>query len=108
MKRGELWIGSGPTDFTGKPRPLLIVQSDLLMNSSSVIVCPLTSTESGAPRFRIPVAPGAASGLNSTSWVMADKPSTVLRSKLSARIGICPPDVLQRLDAELMVVLGLA
>lgn len=108
MKRGELWIGSGPADFTGKPRPLLIVQGDLLESSTSVIVCPLTSTDSGAPRFRIPIAPSAASGLQARSWVMVDKPSTILRSKLSNRIGICPPDVLQRLDAELMIVLGLA
>jgi mRNA interferase MazF len=107
VKRGELWIGSGPTDFTGKPRPMLIVQSDLLESSNSVIVCPLTSTDSGAPRFRIPIRPGSASGLNVQSWVMVDKPSTILRSKLSIRIGACPRDVLQRLDAELMIVLGL-
>ncbi|NMH17585.1 type II toxin-antitoxin system PemK/MazF family toxin, partial [Tepidiphilus sp. B18-69] len=42
MQRGDLVTVSLPGDY-GKPRPALIVQSDLLSELESVVLCPVTS-----------------------------------------------------------------
>ncbi len=47
---------SGGADYTGKPRPAVIVQGDEFDATRSVTVCILTSDPAEAPLFRIPVA----------------------------------------------------
>lgn len=41
MQRGDIVTVSLPRDY-GKPRPALVVQSDLLQELDSVLVCPIT------------------------------------------------------------------
>lgn len=42
MQRGDLVMVSLQGDY-GKPRPALVVQSDLLTDLESVVLCPVTS-----------------------------------------------------------------
>ena len=42
MKRGEIWTVAGGSDYTGKPRPAVIVQDDRYDSTNSVTICPLT------------------------------------------------------------------
>ena len=58
MKRGELWVAAGGGDYTGKPRPVVIVQDDRFEATGSVTVCALTSDPTDAPLFRILLSPG--------------------------------------------------
>ena len=92
MQRGDLVTVSLQGDY-GKPRPALIVQSDLLTDLESVVLCPVTSDLRNAA-FRVTVEPNPANGLRALSQVMVDKLSTLPRTKISEPFG--------RLDDERM------
>ena len=54
MTRGAIVVVSARGDYTGKPRPALVVQSDLFNPThASVTICPITSDCMDAPLFRI-------------------------------------------------------
>lgn len=86
MKRGDLVTVSLPGDY-GKPRPALIIQSDLFDVHPSVTVLPITSEIRQTPLFRITIEPNADNGLNKLSQVMIDKAHTVPREKLKDCFG---------------------
>ena len=78
--------------YTGKPRPALVVQSDLFNPThQSVTLCPITSDCVDAPLFRISLPPGERTGLETASQIMVDKIVSVPRSAIGARIGRCDP-----------------
>lgn len=109
MKRGDLVTHAGPGDYGSKPRPALVVQSDRLVGSDSVLLCLLTSEEGTAAGLpRVAVAPTPGNGLQSASTIMTDKIISARRSKCGKRVGRLEPDILVRVDAALAFVLGLA
>jgi|SRR5690625_2483630 len=91
----------------GKPRPALVIQSDLLNELTSVIVCPITS-EIRDTLFRITIEPNPGNGLRSLSQVMTDKIATVPRSKIGSTIGHLDAERLRAVDRTLMWVIGIA
>jgi mRNA interferase MazF len=59
VRRGSIVVVAAKGPYTGKPRPALVVQSDLFNPThSSVTICPITSDCVDAPLFRIPLPPG--------------------------------------------------
>ena len=108
MKRGETWTMAGGSGYAGKPRPVLIVQDDAFAERDSVTVCLITTDPVDLPVFRIPVEPTADNGLRAASHLMADKVTTVPKSRLGQRIGCLADDDLLRLNRSLLVFLGLA
>src|SRR5689334_582300 len=86
MKRGDIVTVSLPGDY-GKPRPALIIQSDLFDAHPSITVLPITSELRGAPLFRIDIEPNKQNGLLKRSQVMVDKAHTVSRDKVRERFG---------------------
>jgi mRNA interferase MazF len=108
MKRGDICLVVAPGDY-GKPRPAVVVQTDLLNPThASIIVCLMTSEPVDAHRFRIDVAPAAATGLRVRSQIMVDKLATLRREKIGKQIGTLDDDTRSRLDRALALVLGLA
>ena len=109
MKRGEIWTQSGGPGYAGKPRPALIVQSDLLEGTDSVITCLFTSQddEEEIPS-RVGFVPTDANGLRKRSSLMADKVMAVPRSKLGRKVGNVTADDLDRVEYALVVALGFA
>jgi mRNA interferase MazF len=109
VKRGEIWTQSGGPGYAGKPRPALIVQSDLLAGTDSVITCLFTSLddEEDIPS-RVRFAPTADNGLQKPSSLMGDKVMAVPRSKLGRRIGFLTANDLDRVEYALVVALGFA
>lgn len=99
---------AGGSGYAGKPRPVLIVQDDAFAERDSVTVCLITTDPADLPAFRIPVEPTADNGLRAASRLMADKVTTVQRSRLGHRIGQLADDDLLRLNRSLLVYLGLA
>lgn len=99
---------AGGSGYAGKPRPVLIVQDDAFAERDSVTVCLITTDPADLPVFRIPVEPTADNGLRAASHLMADKVTTVQRSRLGQRIGCLTDDDLLRLNRSLLVFLGLA
>lgn len=107
MRRGNLLTIALQGDL-GKPRPALVIQSDLFDAHSSVTVLPLTSTVLPAPLFRITVQPSADNGLRGVSQVMVDKPSAVLRERLGPVFGHADDETMLAVNRALAVFLGLA
>lgn len=108
IKRGDVVICAAPGDY-GKPRPAVVVQSDLFNGThSSVAVCLITSHLEDAPLFRIPVAAGRTTGLKSESQVMVDKVIAIPRNKITGRAGMLPARLLKEVDDALRLWLELA
>lgn len=107
MRRGDIVTIVLPGAY-GKPRPALIVQSDLFDPLASVTVLPVTSELRTAPLLRIPVEPNADSGLRKQSQIMVDKAQTVSRDKVGATIGRLHLDTLVAVDRAMAVFLGIA
>ena len=108
MKRGEIWTISGGPGYSGKPRPALIVQSDLLRDTGSVVICGLTTHENPVLRVRPPVYPDPGNGLTKPSEVMTDKVMAIPRNKLGERIGALSAADMARVEGALLLVLGFA
>jgi mRNA interferase MazF len=106
VKRGEIWTQSGGPGYAGKPRPVLILQSDLLDETDSVITCLFTTHDNGEIPSRVPFPATAANGLLEDSDLMAEKVTAVSRSKLGRRLGAVGAADLARVQAAVMLVLG--
>ena len=106
MRRGDLVLASAPGAY-GKPRPHLVVQAEAVASVvDSVVLCPVTSDLRWAP-FRVVVEATPDTGLRLPSEIMADKPVTMPREKLTQTIGSLRAADMERVDGALMLVLGL-
>jgi mRNA interferase MazF len=108
VKRGEVWTAAGGKDYTGKPRPIVIVQDDRFDATSSITICAFTSDPTDAPLFRLAVEPSETNGLKATSRLMVDKITTMPKLKLGTRLGRLADDDMERLNRAMMIFLGLA
>jgi mRNA interferase MazF len=104
MKRGDIVTVALPGDY-GKPRPALVVQSDLFDEHPSLTVLPITSHLVDAPLLRIPVGPEC--GLDRASQIQIDKAQTPRRERIGAAIGHADSETLQAVNRALAVFLGL-
>lgn len=107
MKRGDLVTIALSGDY-GKPRPALVIQSDLFDAHPAVTILPVTSALRDAPLFRIQLEPSTVNGLRRTSQVMVDKPQTVARDKVGRTIGHVDDSAMLSVNRALAVFLGFA
>ncbi len=107
LVRGDITSVAMQGDF-GKPRPALVIQTDLFSDHSTVTVVPLTSTLTDAPLLRITVEPNSINGLRKISQLMIDKTTTVQRSSLGSAFGKIDPVHMLELERNLAVFLGIA
>ncbi len=108
MKRGEVWTASGGNNYTGKPRPVVIVQDDHFDATGSITICPFTTDPTEAPIFRLEVEASEGNGLKEKSRLMVDKITTVQKAKLGECLGQLRDEEIIRLNRAMMVFLGLA
>lgn len=106
MKRGDLIITSLPGDY-GKPRPALMIQSDLFAETESLTVLPLTSMLVTTPLGRVTVDPDPQNGLRARSQVMIDKLMTIRRDKVGPVIGSLDATTMLEVNRLLALFLGL-
>jgi mRNA interferase MazF len=108
VRRGDIVVVAIPGEF-GKPRPAIVVQSDIFNDEpGSVVLCPLTSELIDAPIFRIALEPSTDNGLRVPSQIMIDKIVAVRSQRLRATIGRIDNETQGRVDGALAVLLGLA
>lgn len=107
MRRGDLVTIALQGDL-GKPRPALVIQSDLFDAHPSVTILPVTGELRDTPLFRIPIQPSTANGLSKLSQVMVDKPQSVARDKVGSIIGRLDDETLLAVNRSLAIFLGLA
>jgi mRNA interferase MazF len=107
MRRGDVVTVAVQGDY-GKPRPALVIQSDLFATLPSVTVCLVTSELRDAPIFRITVDPSAENGLRRVSQIQVDKVMTVARGRVGATIGRLDDATLLKVNRSLAVFVGIA
>jgi mRNA interferase MazF len=107
VRRGDLVTVSLSGDW-GKPRPALVMQTDLMVTHASLVVCPITSDIVDATAFRVTLEPNNSNGLKQLSQVMVDKISTLPRDKVSAAIGRISAERMTVVERALLLVVGLA
>jgi mRNA interferase MazF len=108
ITRGDVVICVAPGDY-GKPRPAVVVQSNLFNPThQSLVVCPVTSELVDAPLFRIAVQPSAGNGLRKPSQVMVDKVIALRRDRIKRRAGTLGVGELARVDVALRLWLALS
>lgn len=108
MKRGDIYVAAARGAYTGKPRPIVIVQDERFDSTASVTVCPLTTNPVEAPLIRIPIKPTARTGIQHPSQIMVDKITTIPRTNVRDYLGQLADTDIVRLDRALLVFLGLA
>jgi len=108
MRRGDIWTVAGGKDYTGKPRPVVIVQDDSFDATDSITICAFTTDETVAPLFRLPVDPNERNGLRAACRLMVDKITTVPKTKVGALVGRLDDEDILRLNQAVLVFFGLA
>ncbi len=107
MRRGDLVTVALQGDY-GKPRPALVIQSNLFAIHPSMTILPLTSELRETPIFRVRVQPDVSNGLSVPSDVMIDKLHTVARDKIRETIGSIGDEHLIEVERAIAVWLGIA
>lgn len=102
MNRGDVWDADVPGGYR---RPVVVLtRNEALPVLSRVTVAPITRTVRAIPS-EVPV--GQTEGLDGECVVSCDNIATVPQSALTRRRGELGPDLVRRLDAAIMVALGI-
>jgi mRNA interferase MazF len=107
MRRGDLVTVAAPGDY-GKPRPALVIQSDLFDELPSVTLCLVTSALRETPLFRITVDPSPENGLQRISQIQVDEIMTVARERIGDVIGRLDDTTMLKVSRSLAVFIGIA
>lgn len=106
MRRDEIWL-LRDDGYATKPRPVVIIQSDELVQFQSVVLCLLTSFDSSNIPTRVRGDPDPDNGLVKTSWAMTNKITTAPKEMLQMKIGSLNSQTLDAINIQLAVVLNL-
>jgi mRNA interferase MazF len=110
IKQFDIWIANLEPQRgteTGKVRPVLIVQTNLLRDHPSTIVCPITTNV--APEsdiLRVHLKKGTAN-LKSESDIMIDQIRAIDNRRLTNKVGELPHDLQQKVKENIKIVLDL-
>jgi mRNA interferase MazF len=85
MRQFDIYTASGGT-YSSKPRPIVIVQSVAFEEFDSITVLPITTVNLSS-ELRIEIEASDENGLETTSFVMIDKLTTIKKTALGRRIG---------------------
>ena len=108
MRRGQFVVVAMAGEY-GKPRPALVVQSDLFADLPSVVICPLTSTlREDVDLIRVTVQPSERNGLRATSQIAIDKITVVKLARIGGVIGEADDALLLRVNRALALFLNIA
>ena len=107
MRRGDLVTVAMQGDY-GKPRPALVIQSDVFAAMGSRTVLLLTSDPEDTPLLRVRVEPTPENGLRVPSWVMIDKAMSLRADRLGTSFGRLDDAAMVSVNRSLALFLGLA
>ena len=108
MKRGNVVTVAMQGDF-GKPRPALVLQSDVFSDIHATVTIALISSELvQAPIFRLDIEPSETNGLTKASQIQIDKIQTVRIERIGQVIGELNDVIMVRVNRALALWLGLA
>jgi mRNA interferase MazF len=107
VKRGDIVLVAPPGDY-GKPRPAVVIQSDRMRATDSVLLVLMTSALEDTPIYRLQIEPASANALKRSSQVMIEKILAMPKHKVGQAIGRLNLDEIVALNGMLSAVLGLA
>jgi mRNA interferase MazF len=107
MEKFEVWTIAGG-EHTSKPRPCMIMQSDAIESFDTVIIAPITSFAAKTNDYRIPVPGSPQTGLQTDSFIEAERISAVKKRYLGRRIGKIPDECFTGIDKTIARLLGIA
>lgn len=105
MRRGDL-VTIAIQGAYGKPRPALIIQSDLFCEHPSVTILPVTSELRNTPLFRIAVDADERNQLSKNSEIMVDKVQTIPRDKIGHVFGHLSEEDMMAVSRAFAVFIG--
>ena len=105
MKRGDVVVAVLRGDY-GKPRPAVVVQSDLYAEHTSVTVAMMTTTLTDLENIRITIEPDPSNGLREVSQVLVDRLQTVRRDRIREVVGHLTAAQMTAIDRALALFLG--
>jgi mRNA interferase MazF len=106
LRRGTVCTVILSNDY-GKPRPAIVIQSDLFSEHSSVTVLPVTTDLEPTPRLRIRIEPTPTNGLAEMSDVMIDKIQSLPLKRVGKVIGAMEDEIMRDLTLALALFLGM-
>ena len=110
IKQFDIWIADLEQQRgteTGKVRPVLIVQTNLLRDHPSTVVCPITTNV--APEsdiLRVHLKKGTAN-LKNESDIMIDQIRAIDNRRLANKVGELPQYFQQKVKENIKIVLDL-
>ena len=110
IKQFEVWIADLNPQIgteTGKTRPVLVVQTNLLnqIPHPSTIICPITTNvQPDTEILRVHLNRGTAN-LNENCDVMIDQIRAIDNKRLIKKIGILPRDLTQKVRENIEIIL---
>jgi mRNA interferase MazF len=110
MQRGDVVVIADRAggDYAAKPRPAVVIQSDMFGGTDSIVVCPLTTRERDATLLRVLVSPSKDLPLTDSCWAMVEKITSVRRDRAKSVIGRMTREEMLVLERSLAVFLGFA
>ena len=107
MKRGDLVTVALQGNY-GKPRPAVVVQSDLFAEHPSITILPITGELRTGLIFRLDLKPNVTNGLKQPSQVMIDKITTIPREKVGQVFGHLDYEEMTAINRVMVIFFGLA
>lgn len=111
IRQFEVWIADLNPRLgteTGKIRPVVIIQTDLLNSfHPSTIICPITTNvQKEAEILRVHLKKGMAK-LKEDCDILIDQVRAIDNKRLQRKLGILPAEIEEQLKLNLLIVLDL-
>jgi mRNA interferase MazF len=110
IKQFDIWIADlEPQRGTeaGKVRPVLIVQTNLLRDHPSSVICPITTNVAlNSEILRVHLKKGTAN-LKSDSDIMIDQIRAIDNRRLTKKVGELPHDLQFKVKENIKIILDL-
>ena len=110
IKQFDIWIADLEPrrgTETGKIRPVLIVQTNLLIDHPSTIVCPITTNVIPESEIlRVHLTKGIAN-LKSDSDIMIDQVRAIDNRQLTSKVGELPKEFQIKVKENIRIILDL-
>ena len=112
IKQYEVWIADLNPQIgteTGKTRPVLVVQTDLLnkVEHPSTIICPITTNvKEESEILRVHIEKGTA-GMHENCDIMIDQIRAIDNKRLVKKTGNLPVALIQKVKENILIVLDM-
>jgi len=107
LRRGDIVTAVFPGEY-GKPRPAIVIETDVLPGTSSVLLCMITSeVREEIVQRRILIAPSPDNGLQVRSQIQVDKIFAIKRTRCGEIVGRLEESMTEQLNAALALMVGL-